>query len=363
ISILLIVGTTVVYRQLAFIQNTKLGYDKNQVLILPETWMLEKNQDVFRQQLLEDPRIESVSVSGYIPAGASYGNNFFVYPGNKSTQIVKTIRYDVDANYIPTLGMQIAEGRNFSKDFGTDSSGVILNETAAKAFGWSKGALEHTITRRDNDGKITTFHVIGIVKDFHFKSFHELISPLVMTLTNGAGTTIIKVKTRDLAGLLKTIKARWDALSPGGPLNYSFLDARVNETYQAEKRIGIILGIFAGLTILVACLGLFGLVTFTAEQRTKEIGIRKVLGASVSGIVQLLSKDFLKLVLVALVIAIPVAWWAMNKWLQSFAYRINITWWTFALAGLVAICIALITVSFKAIKAAVANPVKSLRSE
>ncbi len=363
ISILLIVGTTVVYKQLSYIQNEKLGYNKSQVLILPETWLLGKNQEVFRQQLLQDPRIESVSVSGYLPAGPSYGNNFFVYPDNESSRLVKTLRYDVDYSYIPTLGMQIAQGRNFSKNFGTDSSAVILNETAAKAFGWGKDAIGHTITKRNNDGSTYPLRVIGIVKDFHFKSFHELISPLVMTLTNDAGTTILKVKPGNIAELLQTIKSHWNALSPDGPLTYSFLDERVNETYHSEKTTGIILGIFAGLTILVACLGLFGLVTFTAEQRTKEIGIRKVLGASVSGIVQLLSKDFLKLVLLGLLIATPVAWWAMNKWLQAFAYRINITWWMFAMAGLVAICIALFTISFQAIKAAVANPVKSLRSE
>ncbi|MEP6951838.1 MAG: ABC transporter permease [Ginsengibacter sp.] len=363
ISIILIAGTTVVYRQLSYIQHIKLGYDKSQVLILPETWLLGKNEETFRQQLLQDPRIENISVSGYLPAGNSYGNNFFVYPDNNSSMLVKTLRYDVDYRYIPTLGMQMALGRNFSKDFGTDSTGVILNENAAIAFGWGKNAIGHTITRRENDGNKSTFQVIGIVKDFHFKSLHELISPLVMVLGNGAGTTILKVKTKDIAGLLNAIKKKWDALSPVGPFSYSFMDDRINDTYQSEQKTGILLGVFASLCIFVACLGLFGLVTFTAEQRTKEIGIRKVLGAGVPGIVQLLSKDFLRLVLIAIVIAIPGAWWMMNKWLQNFAYRIEITWWTFAIAGLLAIFIALFTVSFQAIKAAMANPVKSLRTE
>ncbi|MEO8413005.1 MAG: ABC transporter permease [Ginsengibacter sp.] len=363
ISIILIVSTTIVYKQLSYIQNVKLGYDKDQVMVLPETYLLGKNQEAFYHKILQDPRVIHVSVSGYLPAGDSYGNNFFIYPGNNNAQLVKTLRYDVDENYLATLGMKMAYGRNFSKEFGTDSSGIILNETAAKALGWDKDALNKTISRRDNDGSESRYHVIGVVKDFHFKSLHELISPLVMVLTKGAGTMIVKVKTKDIAGLLATMKKDWTSFAPEGPLNYSFLDDRVNQTYEAEHRVGTILGAFAGLTIFIACLGLFGLVTFTAVQRTKEIGIRKVLGASVSGIVQLLSKDFLKLILVAIIIATPVAWWAMSKWLQDFAYRIDIAWWMFVLAGLAAILIALITISFQAIKAAVANPVKSLRTE
>jgi putative ABC transport system permease protein len=363
ISIILIVSTTIVYKQLGYIQNIKLGYDKEQVMILPETWLLGNNQQAFYNKIVQDPRIVNVSISGYLPAGNSYGNNFFVYPGDNKDQLVKTLRYDIDYNYISTLGMQMAYGRNFSKDFGTDSSGIILNETTAKAMGWEYDALGKTISTGDKHGIPTRYHVIGVVKDFHFKSLHELISPLVMILNNGAGTMIIKVKTKDIAGLLATLKKDWASFSPDGAMSYSFLDDRVNETYNTEHKMGLILGIFAALTIFIACLGLFGLVTFTAEQRTKEIGIRKVLGANVSGIVRLLSKDFLKLVFIAIIISTPLAWWVMNKWLQDFAYRIDISWWMFALAGVVAIGIALFTISFQAIKAAIANPVESLRSE
>ena len=277
--------------------------------------------------------------------------------------MVKTLRYDVDYTYLATLGMKMSYGRNFSKEFSTDSSAIILNETAAKALGWYKNAIDKIISTKDNGGKETSFHVIGVVKDFHFKSLHELISPLVMVLGNGAGTMIVKLKTKDIAGVLTTMKKDWASLSPAGAMSYSFLDDRVQQTYEAENKTGTLLAIFASLTIFIACLGLFGLVTFTAEQRTKEIGIRKVLGASVGGIVRLLSKEFLKLVFVAIIIATPVAWLAMNNWLQDFAYRINISWWMFGIAGLVAILIALFTVSFKAIKAAIANPVKSLRTE
>jgi len=363
ISITLMVGATVVYRQLNYIQNKKLGYDKDQVLVLPETWLLGQKEDVFRNQIMQDPGVVNVSTSGYLPAGPSNNNNFTIYPETNSTQLVKTLRYDVDYNYIPTLGMQLALGRNFSKEYGTDSSGVILNETAAKTLGWSQNALGHTISNSDNEGHKMTYRVIGVVKDFHFKSMHERISPLVMVMAKNSGTVIVKVKTKDLTGLLANLKKQWDQLTTEAPFTYSFLDERFNDTYRAEQKIGTILGLFAGLTIFVACLGLFGLATFMAEQRTKEIGVRKVLGASVTSIVALLSKDFLKLVAIAIVLAVPVAWYVMDKWLEDFAYKIDMTWWVFALAGALAVSIALLTVSFQSIKAALMNPVRSLRSE
>ncbi|PWU01253.1 MAG: cell division protein FtsX [Bacteroidetes bacterium] len=363
VSICLIIGTTVVYRQLSYIQQKKLGYDRDQVMVVEEIYWLGQNKDAFRQQLLQDPRVARVSESGYLPAGSSFSNNYFAYPDTKSTQMVKSVRYDVDYDYIPTLGMDIVAGRNFSKEFGTDSSGVILNETAARAFGWNQDALGHTITHLENDGKKFTYHVVGVVKDFHFRSLHEMITPLVMIMDRDYSFMIVKTKTKDIQGLIETMKQKWTALTSESPFIYSFLDDRFNNTYKAEQNIGNILGIFAGLTIFVACLGLFGLATFTAEQRTKEIGIRKVLGANVSGIVSLLSKDFLKLVFVAFIIACPVAWFVMNKWLQEFAYRTQINWWIFVSAAFIAIIITIITISFQAIKAALANPVNSLRSE
>jgi putative ABC transport system permease protein len=363
ISIILIVSTTVVYKQLSYIQHKKLGYDKDQVMILPDTYMLGKNQEVFHQQLLNDPRVVSVSNSGYLPAGPSNNNNFFVSAEEEPNRLVKTLRYDVDENYNSTLGIQMLTGRNFSKEFKTDSSAVIINEAAANALGWREKSVGHNMLTSDKRGQKITYHIIGIVKDFHFRSLHERISPLVMVLAPDAGTLIVKLKTKDVTGLTATLKKRWAGFGAEEPLSYSFLDERFNDTYSSEQNTGKILGIFAGLTIFVACLGLFGLATFTAEQRTKEIGIRKVLGATITGIVSLLSKDFLKLVLIAFIIASPVAWFIMNKWLQDFAYRIDISWWMFLLAALLAIAITLITVSFRAIKAAVDNPVKSLRTE
>ncbi|GAB3895795.1 ABC transporter permease [Spirosoma agri] len=363
ISITLMVGTTVVYRQLNYIQHKKLGYSKEQVLVLPETWLLGKNEALFRNLIMQNPNVVNVSTSGYLPAGPSNNNNFFVYPETNTTQLVKTLRYDVDYNYIPTLGIKLAAGRNFSQSYGTDSTGVILNETAAKTLGWGDKALGRTLTNSTNEGKKVTYRVIGVVKDFHFKSLHEAISPLVMVLGHDAGTVIVKIKTKDITGLLASLKTQWNQLTTDAPFTYAFLDDRFAETYRAEQKIGQILGLFAGLTIFVACLGLFGLATFTAEQRTKEIGVRKVLGASVASIVSLLSIDFLKLVAIALIIATPVSWYVMDRWLQEFAYRIAMSWWMFGLAGLLAVAIALLTVSSQSIKAALLNPVQSLKSD
>jgi putative ABC transport system permease protein len=363
ISISLIIGTTVVYNQLSYIQHKALGYDKSQVIVVDETYWLGKNENAFKQQLLQDPRVENVSISSYIPAGNSYGNNFFIYPDQNTTQIIKGLRYDVDYNYIPTLGMQIIQGRNFSKEYGGDSTAAIVNEAAVKSLGWGNNPLGHTISNNQNSGTVNAYHVIGVVKDFHFRSLHELITPLVMVMGTEHSNMLVKIKGKDIAGTLASMKKKWDGLTAESPFSYSFLDDRFNDTYKAEQNIGRILFIFAGLTIFVACLGLFGLATFTAEQRTKEIGIRKVLGANVTGLVSLLSKDFLKLVLIAFVIASPVAWYVMNKWLLDFAYRINITWQVFALAGVIVVVITLITVSYQSIKAALMNPVKSLKVE
>lgn len=363
ISIILIVSTIVVYNQLSYIQHKDLGYNKDQVLIVPDTWVLGKNQQVFRDQLANDPRVTSVTTSRYVPAGASDNNNFFITPPDNPTQMIKTLRYDIDEQYFSTLGIKLEAGRNFSKAFGTDSSAVIINETAANVLGWKDKSIGHYISHSDNQGKKEVYQIVGIVKDFHFRSLHQRITPLVMAYRPNQETLIAKLNTKDVKALIATLKQRWTAYGAEDPLSYSFLDERFNNTYRIEQNTGTILAIFAGLTIFVACLGLFGLATFTARQRNKEIGIRKVLGASATAIVSLLSKDFLKLVAIAFIVAAPVAWYVMNKWLQDFEYRITISWWVFALAAFAAVVITFITVSFQAIKAAITNPVKALRTE
>ncbi len=363
ISIGLMVGTIVVWQQLSFIRHKKLGYDKDRVLVVQDTYWLGNNQEAFRAELLRDPRVISVSRSGYLPAGPSNNNNFFIYPDDHSTSLVKTIRYDVDDQYIPTLGMKMLSGRNFSRDFGSDSTGALLNETAAKLLGWTGAVEGHTISSRDNNGKVSTYRVIGVVNDFHFRSLHQAITPLVMIAGTDNGTMIVKISGSDPAGVLNAIRNKWNDMKAESPFSYSFLDQRFEATYKSEQNIAKILALFAGLTIFVACLGLFGLATFTAERRTREIGIRKVLGADVTSIIRLLSVEFVKLVCIAFVIAAPVAWFVMNRWLQDFAYRISIPVWVFAVAAFAAIFTTLVTVSFQSVRVALLNPVKSLKAE
>ncbi len=366
ISIILIIGTLVVYNQLSYIRNKKIGYNRDQVLVVHNIYNLEANRKLYRDQLLNIPGVVNAT-EGDVPIGNGFDNvGWFRDPTFNASKAVVLNNFYVDEHYIPTMGMKMKEGRNFSKDFPTDSSAIILNEAAVKILGF-KDPFKETLYRPyfHNDGSITAspYHVIGIVKDFNFNSLHQTIAPVVMNLADNYGSVAVRVDPKNITGLIKGIQNTWNTLAPGKPFNYTFLDADFNNIYTAEQQTGKLFITFAIFAIFIGCLGLFGLVTYAAEQRTKEIGVRKVLGASVGGIVAMLSKDFAKLVLIASVIAFPVAWWTMHKWLQSFAYRTNISWWVFIAAGAAAILIALITVSFQAIKAAIANPVKSLRTE
>lgn len=363
VAVCLIMGTITVYRQMQFIQHMKLGYDKDQLIVMPHAWVLGDKIKILRDKLLSDPRIADVTLSDYRPAGWSANNNALAYPAGKENEAMKTLEYHVDERYIPTLGIGMAKGRNFSPSLATDSFSMIINETAAKAFGFGDNAIGQRIIRQNSHrGNDVSFTVIGVVKDFHFKSLHEAITPLLMVLDPGYGV-IIKTKTKDVAGLTASMQKHWASFDSGEPFIYEFMDDLYNKTYAAEQKTGRILNIFAVLTILVACLGLFGLITYTAEQRSREIGIRKVLGATVGQVTGMLSKEFLKLVLIACAIAFPLSWWLMSQWLQDFAYRTDISWWTFAVAGIMILMIALLTVGFKAVRAALANPVKSLRTE
>jgi putative ABC transport system permease protein len=364
ISVGLIIGTIVVYQQMKYIQNKQLGYDKEHVITIPNSYVLGNNEQVFKQQMLADTRVVNATVSWYKPAGVTNNNNALAYPEGHDQQTMRAVEYHVDEQYVPTFGIRMASGRNFSKEYTTDSMAMLINETAARSFGWNTStALGKTIIRiNSHRGTNVPFRVVGVTKDFHFQSLHDPITPLLMTL-NPEGGLIFKIKGTEVSALLATMKNKWDAFNTGEPFTYAFMDELYNKTYAAEQKTGTILNIFALLTVFVACLGLFGLATYTAEQRTKEIGIRKVLGATVAEVTGMLSREFIKLVLIASLIAFPAAWWAMNAWLQSFAYRINISWWVFAVAGIATLSIALITVSLQTIKAALMNPVKSLRTE
>ena len=365
VSIGMIIGTMVVYRQLHFIQNKKVGFDKDQVLVLHDTYSLGPKGTAFRNELAKLSQVVNATQAGYLPAGPSNSGNDAFQPDNGDAQaaIYREKAYYIDENYLPTLGIGLSQGRNFSKAFPSDSTAILINEAAAKRFGWKKPVGQRLWTLGDGSpGSHRLYTIVGVVKDFHFESMHQQIAPLVMFKGADTYQMALRIRTTDISGLLKTLEQRWKAQTDN-PFAYSFLNERFNRIYQSEQRVGQLFGIFAGLTVIISCLGLFGLAMFTAQQRTKEIGVRKVLGASVGSVVALLSKDFLKLVLVAIVIASPLAWYAMSRWLQDFAYKIDIEWWVFVLAAFLAIAIALITVSFQSIKAALMNPVKSLRSE
>jgi putative ABC transport system permease protein len=363
-SMILIVGTIIVYRQLTYIQTKNVGFNRDQVLTVNDVGSIGKQAETFKQEVLRMPGVVSGSISGYLPTPSNRSDNSFFPEGAIDQKTaVQMQNWGVDHDYVQTLGMQMVQGRDFSRQFGTDSTGILLNESAAKLFGGN--VIGKRIMRFDDPQNKTTktYTVIGVVKNFHFESLRRNIGALSMTLDANSGAASFRLRSENLPALVKQIEAKWKQVAPGQPFSYGFMADDFDAIYRAEQRIGTIAITFAGLAILIACLGLFGLAAFTAEQRTKEIGVRKVLGASVSSIVALLSKDFLKLVLIAILIASPIAWYAMHRWLQDFAYKIDIEWWVFALAGLLAVGIALLTVSFQSIKAALMNPVKSLRSE
>ncbi|RRB02939.1 ABC transporter permease [Larkinella rosea] len=364
VTISMIIATVTADRQLRYMQAQKVGFNHEQVLVIHDTNMLRNNEAVFRDQIIRSPQVVRGSISGQVPVGRTNLDNTTVRAKENPDQGVMTRFYFVDPEYIPTLGMHMVQGRNFSKRFPTDASGVILNETAVQALGWQKNPIgRELIGYTDDNGVQMIYRVVGVVSDFHFESLRQKIGPLALFLGRNSGNILVKTRTDKLPEFLASLKQQWESYSPGAPFSYSFLDDRFAQVYVSEQKIEQVLTLFSSLTIFIACLGLFGLATHTAEQRTKEIGVRKVLGASVGSVVALLSRDFLKLVLIALVLASPVAWWGMNQWLEEFAYKVTIDWWIFALAGLLAVGIALLTVSFQSIKAALTNPVKSLRSE
>lgn len=367
ISVILIAGTIIIYRQLHYIQTKNLGFDKDQVLIINGAFALGNQTQAFKNEMLQLRGVERGTFSGYLPvSSSSRSDNTFSKEAVMDAQTGFNMQiWRIDYDYIPTMGMEIKQGRNFSPEFRSDSSGVIINETAANVLGYDDpiGKTLYGYPFDSNLNELIPLTIVGVVKNFHFESLRHRIGPLCFFLGNSTGLASFKVHAADIPSILKQAEQKWKTMAPGMPFSYRFLNDSFDDMYRAEQRVGKVALMFAVLAILIACLGLFGLTTFIAEQRTKEIGIRKVLGASVPGLVQLLSRDFLKLVLFSFLIGIPLAWYFMYLWLQDFAYRIPISWWIFGLAGLIALAIALATVSFQAIKAAIANPVRSLRTE
>ncbi len=369
ISVILIVSTLMVNRQMRFMLGQKIGFRKDHVIIVERTDLLDKRSEAFKTNLEKIGGVESVSGTTAMPGQQNLFGISYQQMG--STEQLTGRGIFVDDDYAKVLGLELKEGRFFSKDFSTDSLAIILNERAVEELKL-KNPVGTRLTTPDGflnapNGSPYTYTVIGVVKDFHYQSLHQQIAPLFINYLGKFGfasnVIAIRIKAANFKDAVAATEKTWKSFVKDRPFHYSFLDQTLARQYHSEETMQKIFTIFSSLAVFIACIGLLGLAAYTTQQRTREISIRKVLGASISNIVSMLSKDFLKLVLIAALIAFPVAWWGMHKWLQNFAYKINIAWWVFVAAALAATFVALFTISFQAIKAAITNPVKSLRTE
>jgi hypothetical protein len=358
-SVFLIIAMIVVYKQLNYIQTKNLGYNRDNLIYIPIEGDLVKNYEAFKQEALANTDIVNVSKMRNSPTAIFHHTGDIYWTGKDPNLTISFADGVVGYDFVKTMNLQMLAGRDFSKDYGTDSVSFLLNETAVKRIGLTN-PVGKPITWGRHPGKI-----IGVMKDFHFNSLHETIEPLIMRLDENWtwGTILVRIKAGKTKQAIAALQKICKEVNPKFPFTYQFSDLEYAKLYASEAVISKLSNIFAFLAIFISCLGLFGLATFTAEQRTKEIGVRKVLGASSTNIVKLLSANFLKPIILAFLIAFPAAWYAMNNWLQQYAYKIDMHWWMFVLAGVLTICIAFITVSYQSIKAAIANPVKSLRTE
>ena len=359
LSIVLIIGTIVISRQINFIQNTNLGYDRENLIYIPLSGDLTKQYQYFKQQSLIMPGIKEVSRVSQTPTEISNGTYGVDWDGKDPNSKPMFTQAAIGYDFIKTMHIKILQGREFSKDFPTDSVGYIINEEALKKIGF-KNPVGSRLTFWNKKGK-----VVGVVKDFHFNSLHVPVNALVLRLgeTDDYGSILVKTNPGQTKQAMASLERLCTRLNPKFPFSFQFSDDEYQKLYTSEIMVGKLSYCFSILAIFISCLGLLGLAMFTAEQRTKEIGIRKVLGASIGSLFRLLSKEFIILVFIALLIASPIAWYSMSKWLDNFAYKAAITWWMFLVAGFAAIFITLFTISFQAVKSALANPVSSLRSE
>ncbi|MCP4726685.1 MAG: hypothetical protein GY863_16700, partial [bacterium] len=360
ISIFLIIGTFVIYNQLEFIQNIRLGFDEEQIVVVNNPRFLGEQTDVFRENLLQNPEIYNVSLSSTIP-GRRHRNLGSKPEGKKSMTLDMCT---TDEDFLKTMKIEMIQGKYFSKEFPSNSTSIIINESAVKLIGW-----DDPIGKSIRLLRMVEFTVIGVIKDYHYKSVHQEVRPMGLLHTSADRNASapryisIKINADNVRGTLEFNEKTWDELAPDRPYEYSFLDEDYNSLYDSEKQIGEVFTFFSILTIFIASLGLFGLASFIAEQRTKEMGVRKVLGATVMNIVQQLSKGFLFPIIISNFIAWPLGWIFMSRWLESFAYRTSLDISIFALSGLTAFIIALTTICIQTIRAAFANPVDSLRHE
>jgi len=368
ISVFLIVSTVIVQRQLYFIQHIKLGYDRDHVIVLPLDDKMRNNLAVLKEQFKQNPDVLSVSACSNTPVqgGGGFSMRSALMPAGEQIAVLAD---RVDEDFIPTVGLQIIAGRNLTSqdmkeasndDYQKNFYHFILNESAAKQLGWTP---PEAVGKKMSIGNERPGIVAGVVKDFHFESLHTPIKPFILFPESWKRQLLVKLSGTHLQQTISFLETKWRTLVPQRPFELHFLDEDYDKLYSAEIRLGMIMDLFAGIAIVLACLGLFGLSAYTVQQRLKEIGVRKVLGASVGNIVMTLSKDFILLTGIAIIIAIPAAWWATSKWLQDFSYRTNINWSIYAIAGLITVLLTVTTISFQAVKAALANPVKSLRTE
>ena len=357
LSTILIVAVFIIYEQIQFIQNTDPGYNKNNVLRLSAEGNLSIKENTFIAELKKIPGVTNASATNHRMVGHNYATSGLDWPGKPVNDNTYFEGFETDYDFIETMGMHIKEGRSFTRNFGTDSAAIILNEAAVNSM-HLKDPVGKTIVYGSE-----SMQIIGVVKDFHFESMHTEIKPSFLVLVPQSGTIVASIKSNQQQSTIDAIQRIYEKFNPDFPFTFNFLDETYQQQYESETRTSALSKYFAGLAIIISCLGLFGLAAFTAQKRRKEIGIRKVIGASVANITTMLSKDFFQLVVVALLIAFPLSYWLMNNWLQSFAYRIRISPLIFLIVGLAVLLITIFTISFQSIKAAIANPVKSLKTE
>jgi putative ABC transport system permease protein len=369
VTVVMITASLVIYLQLNYVLNTDLGFNKKQMLTFHlDSREVRQKVPALRTALLQNPVVKAVASAGSPIGNNDMGMMDYSIEKNGVLDEHSNLAYGltIDADFIPAMQIKLLEGRNFSKDVPSDSNDVIVNEAFVKRYSWASGMGKRISRGRDSTGKIHFANIIGVVKDYHIYSLQHKIKPLIMTLPKKAEDQYdmyLRLDEHHLAQSLAFVEQTFRKFDASSPFGYHFLDQNFAAQYKAEEKQGQVLLAFTILTICIACLGLFGLITFTVGKRVKEIGIRKVLGASVGSMVSLLTESLLKVVLISMLVAIPLSWLVMNKWLEDFAYRIHLEWWMFALAGIISFIIAIVTLSFQAIKAAMANPVKSLRTE
>ncbi|MGB4902871.1 MAG: FtsX-like permease family protein, partial [Saprospiraceae bacterium] len=355
-------GMIVIYRQIAYINNKSLGFDKENLIMVPIEGDLQKNYEVFKQELSREAGIKQITSASNSPLQVGSSTGGVRWPGKDTTKSILFSNSNITYDYIKTMGIELVNGRDFDHSFSTDTVNYLINESAAKKIGYTD-PVGKELTMWGDKGQI-----IGLMKDFHHNSLHVPIDPLIIRLFKPSwqsvwGYIIVRTEAGQTKQAIASLEKMYKQFNPAFPFKYSFTDEEIAKNYKSEQTVGKLSKYFAFLAIFISCLGLFGLATFTAEQRIKEIGIRKVLGAGVGNLVGMLSKDFMLLVAVSTLIAFPVSWYFLTGWLEKYPYREGMHWWYFGMAGALAIMIALITVSFQTIRAAVANPVKSLKME